>query len=574
MKIERPHFELTRVFSDGTEESPEIIPVGCIPWDTQMERRGFLGIGLGVASLLLLLDGKATAHTEGSRLLSTAIVNESTSVGVPSEKLKAHAEGISSLVVGESTLISAAADNIKIWSLPEGKLLTTLESNLDTKLAVSPNGKILVSGGAGSRLRLRSLPSGKFLSLLDGEANTALLIDSNNQLISGSSGGAIEIWSLPKGESLRTLHGHLASVAALAISPDAKLLVSASGDETMKLWSLIDGKLLGNFVGPGGDVRTLVFSADGNIVVSGSTDKKIKFWSLANRKVLTTLSGHRNSINKLLFTPDGKTLISCANDLSIKLWSFPDGKHIATLKGHESQPIDLALSKDGKILGSGDTSGVIILWHLEKRSFLSFLFDPKVNQKDAIAFNAYDSITGNTLTYTLPCGSPIPQGAVCTCNCVAGTYSPPTPTPPSTWPRGGGGIPYCMCNKVCTCIPVPSDRNVKMDFETTEPMTILARLADLPIQSWRYNWDNASVRHIGPMAQDFASLFGVGEDDKHIHPVDAQGVALASIQALYRLLKEELARTECFQTQLRQQQEMSDIFKRRLDALESRKGDV
>jgi hypothetical protein len=76
------------------------------------------------------------------------------------------------------------------------------------------------------------------------------------------------------------------------------------------------------------------------------------------------------------------------------------------------------------------------------------------------------------------------------------------------------------------------------------------------------------------MAQDFAALFGVGEDDKHIHPVDAQGVAFASIQALYRLLKEEVGRTECLQTQLRQQQEMSDIFKRRLDALEIRKGDV
>jgi hypothetical protein len=133
----------------------------------------------------LLLDGKATAQTQGSHLLSSAFENQNTFVEVPSEKLKAHAGGILSLVVGESILISAAADNkIKLWSLPEGKLLTTLESNLDTKLAVSPNGKILVSGRAGSRLRLWSLPAGKFLSLLDVEANASLLIGSNNQLIS------------------------------------------------------------------------------------------------------------------------------------------------------------------------------------------------------------------------------------------------------------------------------------------------------------------------------------------------------------------------------------------------------
>lgn len=34
------------------------------------------------------------------------------------------------------------------------------------------------------------------------------------------------------------------------------------------------------------------------------------------------------------------------------------------------------------------------------------------------------------------------------------------------------------------------------------------------------------------MAQDFASAFGVGEDNTHIATVDADGVALAAIQGL------------------------------------------
>jgi hypothetical protein len=49
----------------------------------------------------------------------------------------------------------------------------------------------------------------------------------------------------------------------------------------------------------------------------------------------------------------------------------------------------------------------------------------------------------------------------------------------------------------------------------------------------------------GPRAQDFAALFGVGEDDRHIHPLDAQGVALAAIQGLVARLeatREENAR--------------------------------
>ena len=60
----------------------------------------------------------------------------------------------------------------------------------------------------------------------------------------------------------------------------------------------------------------------------------------------------------------------------------------------------------------------------------------------------------------------------------------------------------------------------------------------VPIAGWNYKWDTASVRHIGPMAQDFSSAFGVGHDDKHINLVDIGGVAFASIQALARMLDE------------------------------------
>jgi hypothetical protein len=40
------------------------------------------------------------------------------------------------------------------------------------------------------------------------------------------------------------------------------------------------------------------------------------------------------------------------------------------------------------------------------------------------------------------------------------------------------------------------------------------------------------------MAQDFHAAFSVGEDERHISTVDADVVALAAIQALYRLVKE------------------------------------
>jgi trimeric autotransporter adhesin len=80
-----------------------------------------------------------------------------------------------------------------------------------------------------------------------------------------------------------------------------------------------------------------------------------------------------------------------------------------------------------------------------------------------------------------------------------------------------------------------SDRNAKTDFQAVDPEDVLERLLGVPISTWNYKTNNA-IRHIGPMAQDFYAAFGLGTDDKHISAVDADGVALAAIQGLYRKL--------------------------------------
>jgi hypothetical protein len=77
-----------------------------------------------------------------------------------------------------------------------------------------------------------------------------------------------------------------------------------------------------------------------------------------------------------------------------------------------------------------------------------------------------------------------------------------------------------------------SDRAAKTNVLPVDNRAILAQVAALPVQTWNYKTQDVSIRHIGPMAQDFYAAFGVGEDDTHITTVDADGVALAAIQGL------------------------------------------
>ena len=108
-----------------------------------------------------------------------------------------------------------------------------------------------------------------------------------------------------------------------------------------------------------------------------------------------------------------------------------------------------------------------------------------------------------------------------------------------------------------------SDRSLKTNFASIDGKEILAKVAALPMSSWNYKSQDASIRHIGPVAQDFAAAFKVGEDDKHISTIDADGVALAAIQGLYQELKIRDAK-------IAQQQKQIDEIKALVAALQEK----
>lgn len=85
-----------------------------------------------------------------------------------------------------------------------------------------------------------------------------------------------------------------------------------------------------------------------------------------------------------------------------------------------------------------------------------------------------------------------------------------------------------------------SDAAVKQDIAPLDVQQVLEAVGRLPINEWSYRAD-PQVRHVGPMAQDFQSAFGLGADDRHIAMVDADGVALAAIQALKQLVSTQQA---------------------------------
>ena len=97
---------------------------------------------------------------------------------------------------------------------------------------------------------------------------------------------------------------------------------------------------------------------------------------------------------------------------------------------------------------------------------------------------------------------------------------------------------------------VYSDRAGKDNVSVVEPRDVLNRLMAVPIATWNWKAQHASIRHMGAMAQDFWAAFGLGESPRGISTVDADGVALAAIQGLHQLVEEKDARIAALEKRL------------------------
>jgi hypothetical protein len=131
--------------------------------------------------------------------------------------------------------------------------------------------------------------------------------------------------------------------------------------------------------------------------------------------------------------------------------------------------------------------------------------------------------------------------------------------------RASGGVAFYSDSTLASGVTLASgsgswsslsDRNAKDHLLPVDGHALLAALASMPISTWNYRTQPSSIRHIGPTAQDFRYAFGLGEDDTHISVVDADGTALAAVQALYRSVQEKEERIQNLEQRLEQLEQM------------------
>jgi WD40 repeat protein len=220
----------------------------------------------------------------------------------------------------------AKGPSVKIWNLKDGTNAVDVATGDEMvhAVALSPDGKLLATGGREKILRIWDFPGAKLRFAIDAhprDINAVAFSPDSKVVASCGYSSATKLWDAESGKPLAVIpnppgQAHWNDVA---FSPDGKYLAMSGAG--LRVIEVAGGKELFNVRSDAVQTTSLCWSPDGKIIATGGMDSVIKFWDAATGKQLGAAAGHTKPIQVVRFSPDGRWLASGAqNDPTIRLW--------------------------------------------------------------------------------------------------------------------------------------------------------------------------------------------------------------------------------------------------------------
>jgi WD40 repeat protein len=360
-------------------------------WDleTGEELQRLEGHEAPVIGVALSPDGRTALSTDEDGL----VIWWNLDTGEPLQRLRGHT-GVAWDVefVDDTLAVSSSKDGtLRLWDLTTAWQLDHWggadfqHGAAVTALAISPDGRLALSGAGGGMLAVADdysliqwdYQTGEPLRRLEGHQHTVsdvVFSPDSRQALSGSYDGTLILWDLDTGEPIYHLEGHTQLVTGVDISSDGSHALSSAYDGTIIYWDLSTGNVVRRLTGHQFyDVEGVVFLPGDDQALSHGTDASLILWDLATGQRLRRMTGTTGRVGGHLGdtwivgmapSPDGRTALSVGWDDQLIVWDLASGESIQRLEGHASNVRDVALSPDGRRALSSGWDNYLVLWDM------------------------------------------------------------------------------------------------------------------------------------------------------------------------------------------------------------------
>jgi WD40 repeat protein len=378
-----------------------------------------------VTALVFSPDGKmlASAGGDGAINLWDSANGQGlrTFEGSPEDQLSNNSGGVTALAFTPNgkTLASTFVKNLgkrdeppawrtefTVWDISSGRPINKFAADGSNVLSIafSPNGRWLVSGGAGNVVNLWDTATGQLLRSFTGHiavVNFVMFTPDGTEVLSGSWDRAIDMWYAASAMPLKVNEGNpalnphpelLLNLPGLSrpnatLNLNTRMLASITGlDGPISLWDGQTNNKLKEFSWEQKRFSAVAFNPSGNIVAGGESGGGIRLWDINTGADLLTIKEGSDS-DSIALSPDGTVVAQASEgDHSIRLWSTNDESSLKKLTGHTDDINYMAFSPDNKVLASSSDDETVRLWDVESGSSKTMKVETKVLGMGPIIF--------------------------------------------------------------------------------------------------------------------------------------------------------------------------------------------
>lgn len=222
-------------------------------------------------------------------------------------------------------------------------------------------GEVLASCASDKSIKLWKVPSGELIGTLEGHEGAVVAVrfcENDQGLISASEDMTVRRWDLSALKQTWFKKAHTKPIRGLDVSPDGKWIATGGGDRQIVIYTLGDGSTVKVINAHDNWVRCLTFSPDSKMLASGGDDKVIRVWQTDGWQKVRELP-QKGWIYDLAFSGDGRFLAAGLERNAAEVYDVKTG--LPSLKIETGNPVQkITISPDGKTISTIEEFGTEI----------------------------------------------------------------------------------------------------------------------------------------------------------------------------------------------------------------------